>query len=211
MPWYPRRRRGKRGTCESSGALIYYRKCLEKVASRVPSERDFIETLIYYRKCLEKVASRVPSERDFQSDCMSVQPSRGRIFYSQAQMLGANAPPLCTRFWAAVACRQSIRSSTWPTCCRGLPVAYACGTCRPSCLRAGQLRGLRPPRKSLRSLRRKSGRQELTARETGCGPADGHGRGQKLFEDISSLPRRQQEKVFEFVEAIVDQYRRKAS
>jgi transcriptional regulator with XRE-family HTH domain len=37
------------------------------------------------------------------------------------------------------------------------------------------------------------------------------GRGQKLFEDISSLPRRQQEKVFEFVEAIVDQYRRKAS
>jgi hypothetical protein len=40
---------------------------------------------------------------------------------------------------------------------------------------------------------------------------EGHGRGQKLFEDISSLPRRQQEKVFEFVEAIVDQYRRKAS
>jgi hypothetical protein len=37
------------------------------------------------------------------------------------------------------------------------------------------------------------------------------GRGQKLFEDISSLPRRQQEKVFEFVEAFVDQYRRKAS
>jgi hypothetical protein len=32
-----------------------------------------------------------------------------------------------------------------------------------------------------------------------------------LFEDISTLPRRQQERVFEFVQAIVDQYRRKAS
>jgi hypothetical protein len=37
------------------------------------------------------------------------------------------------------------------------------------------------------------------------------GRGQKLFEDISSLPRQQQDKVCELVEAFVDQYRRKAS
>ena len=40
------------------------------------------------------------------------------------------------------------------------------------------------------------------------GPA---GRGQKLFGDILFLPRRQQDKVCELVEAFVDQYRRKAS
>jgi len=35
-------------------------------------------------------------------------------------------------------------------------------------------------------------------------------RAQKLFADVSQLPRRQQDKVLEFVEAIVDQYKRKA-
>ncbi|MCP4449672.1 MAG: helix-turn-helix transcriptional regulator [Myxococcales bacterium] len=36
------------------------------------------------------------------------------------------------------------------------------------------------------------------------------GRTQKLFEDVSKLPRRQQEKVVEVVSAMLDQYRRKA-
>ena len=36
------------------------------------------------------------------------------------------------------------------------------------------------------------------------------GRTQKLFEDVSKLPRRQQEKVAEVVSAMLDQYRRKA-
>ena len=37
------------------------------------------------------------------------------------------------------------------------------------------------------------------------------GRMQKLFADVSRLPRRQQDKVVEFVEAFVTQYKRKAS
>jgi transcriptional regulator with XRE-family HTH domain len=37
------------------------------------------------------------------------------------------------------------------------------------------------------------------------------GRMQKLFAEVSRLPRRQQDKVVEFVEAFVSQYRRKAS
>jgi len=36
------------------------------------------------------------------------------------------------------------------------------------------------------------------------------GKVRKLFEDVSALPRRQQEKVLEFVSAIVEQYRRQA-
>jgi hypothetical protein len=37
------------------------------------------------------------------------------------------------------------------------------------------------------------------------------GRMQKVFADVSQLPRRQQAKIIELVEALVDQYRRKAS
>jgi len=37
------------------------------------------------------------------------------------------------------------------------------------------------------------------------------GRMQKVFADVSRLPRRQQDKVVEFVEAFVSQYKRKAS
>lgn len=37
------------------------------------------------------------------------------------------------------------------------------------------------------------------------------GRIQKLFEQVARLPRRQQDKVLEFVSAFIDQYRRKAS
>jgi hypothetical protein len=34
---------------------------------------------------------------------------------------------------------------------------------------------------------------------------------QKVFADVSQLPRRQQAKIIELVEALVDQHRRKAS
>ena len=37
------------------------------------------------------------------------------------------------------------------------------------------------------------------------------GRMQKVFADVSQLPRRQQAKIIELVEALVDQHRRKAS
>jgi len=37
------------------------------------------------------------------------------------------------------------------------------------------------------------------------------GRLQKVFADVSQLPRRQQAKIIELVEALVDQHRRKAS
>jgi transcriptional regulator with XRE-family HTH domain len=37
------------------------------------------------------------------------------------------------------------------------------------------------------------------------------GKVRKLFEEVSELPRRQQEKVVEFVSALVEQYRRQAS
>lgn len=37
------------------------------------------------------------------------------------------------------------------------------------------------------------------------------GKVRKLFEDVSELPRRQQEKVVEFVSALVEQYKRQAS
>jgi len=37
------------------------------------------------------------------------------------------------------------------------------------------------------------------------------GKVRKLFEEVSELPRRQQEKVVEFVSALVEQYRRRAS
>lgn len=37
------------------------------------------------------------------------------------------------------------------------------------------------------------------------------GRAQRVFEDVSRLPRRQQEKVLEMVAALVNEYRRKAS
>lgn len=37
------------------------------------------------------------------------------------------------------------------------------------------------------------------------------GRMQKVFDEVARLPRRQQDKVIEFVEAFVDRYRRKAS
>ena len=37
------------------------------------------------------------------------------------------------------------------------------------------------------------------------------GKVRKLFEEVSELPRRQQDKVVEFVSALVEQYKRKAS
>jgi transcriptional regulator with XRE-family HTH domain len=37
------------------------------------------------------------------------------------------------------------------------------------------------------------------------------GKAQKLFEEVSRLPRSQQDKILEFVSAYVDQYKRKAS
>ena len=37
------------------------------------------------------------------------------------------------------------------------------------------------------------------------------GKVRKVFEDVSELPRRQQEKVVEFVSALVEQYKRQAS
>lgn len=37
------------------------------------------------------------------------------------------------------------------------------------------------------------------------------GKVRKLFEEVSDLPRRQQEKVVEFVSALVEQYKRQAS
>ena len=37
------------------------------------------------------------------------------------------------------------------------------------------------------------------------------GKVRKLFEEVSELPRRQQEKVVEFVSALVEQYKRQAS
>jgi transcriptional regulator with XRE-family HTH domain len=37
------------------------------------------------------------------------------------------------------------------------------------------------------------------------------GKVRKLFEEVSELPRRQQEKVAEFVSALVEQYKRRAS
>jgi len=36
------------------------------------------------------------------------------------------------------------------------------------------------------------------------------GRVQKVFEEVSKLPRRQQDKVVEIISALVEQYRRKA-
>jgi transcriptional regulator with XRE-family HTH domain len=37
------------------------------------------------------------------------------------------------------------------------------------------------------------------------------GKGKKLFDEISKLPRRKQDKVYEVVSALVDQFKRKAS
>jgi transcriptional regulator with XRE-family HTH domain len=54
--------------------------------------------------------------------------------------------------------------------------------------------------------------EELLSADLVAAPKHGPvGRMQKLFADVSRLPRRQQDKVVEFVEAFVTQYRRKAS
>jgi transcriptional regulator with XRE-family HTH domain len=80
-------------------------------------------------------------------------------------------------------------------------------------------RSARPPRSdAIPKLARVLGvSTELLLSEPGPTPARPPtksppiGRIQKLFDQVSRLPRRQQDKVVEFVSAFIEQYRRKAS